>query len=838
MPYGKKVLIKNGHAAVLCGKRREVLEIKNKIYIGSLTIILILAMFFFVKKDIDKSIAGESSSEKSAAEVQGDILSQQGAAKDGKGGDALSETSLRITEESGFYDEDIYLTAITGKEGDIFYTSDGSMPGSQEGGSTMRYEAPIHLMAKEEETVCVYRFRAVYADGLESDVVTNTYIMGKNVGDRYDTMVISLAAEDDDLYGYENGIFVEGKLREDWVAEHPGEEVTFDVPANYNVRGRESERNVHIEVFEEDGRRVIAQDGGIRISGNFTRQSEQKSFKLYARKEYDEVQNRFRYPFFADMRSSESQSIMEQYKSLKIRNTGNDRSEGFIRDELGMRLAAQTSFPDVQSVRPVSVYINGTYQGLYWMHSTYDEEYFEEKYGDFEGEMTVIGSSETNMNAELGSEAEKRCAEEYNELYAKYSSMDLTNDEICRELNGYIDLENYLQYFALEIYMANRDWPYNNMQAYRYVAAQGEEYKEDSVFDGRYRYLLYDVDTTMGLGSIRETLNTEQSFETLALLEERGYAPLFTALMEREDCRQYFVSCVCDLLNGAFATDNVAAVLEDMHRERKNEMLEYIEESVRNPDLPEIGEPYLEMQMDCIRAWAETAPLSMLEGMRQKWQMGDIYTLYLSLMDGEGARVNGITVTEPEFTGMYLTGCDTWLKPVLPVGKEFAYWEINGEYYAEEDVLIDAGMLVDGILYAALYTEETAEAGLELSAVSAKGKNDYIILTNTSGEDVDTWGYYLMDKEKTSHINYLEQTVLAPQESILIGCKNYEGDDAFMKVNFNLKQGEEVMLAHAGTGVKEKVAIPDLGMEQGIYKKNIVTGLWQEESTKEADDGT
>lgn len=801
----------------LKSRRREVFNIKAKIYIGFISAVLIVLFIFFIKGDT----GGEKGTEY--------LDNGDGGQPEIGGTSGDGSVKLQMMEEGGFYDSDIYLTVATGQEGEVFYTSDGSMPDLREGGSTRRYEEPILLTAGEEEAVMVYRFRAAFADGTESEVVTNTYIMGKNVGERYDTMVISLAAEEDDLYGYENGIFVEGKLRADWEAEHPGEEATFDSPANYNVRGRESERDVHIEIFEEDGRRIIEQDGGIRISGNFTRQSEQKSFKLYARKGYDEVKNRFRYPLFADMRSFGEQSIVDQYKSLKIRNTGNDRSEGFIRDELGMRLAAQTSFPDVQSVRPVSVYINGTYQGLYWMHSTYDEEYFEEKYGEYEGEMAVIGSGETNMTGEPGSGAEEQCAAEYNELYAKYSAMDLTEDEACGELNRYIDLENYLQYYALEIYMANRDWPYNNIQAYRYVAAPGEEYREGTVFDGRYRYLLYDVDTTMGLGTIRDSLNPDQSFETLALLEERGYAPLFTALMEREDCRQYFVSYVCDLLNGAYSTDNVALVLEDMHRERENEMLEYIEESIRNPELPEIGEPYLEMQMDCIRAWAETAPDSMLEGMGQMWQMGDIYTVYLSLMEGEGARINGITVTEPEFTGRYLTGCDTRLRPVLPAGKEFAYWEINGEYYAEEEILIDEGMLVDGILYASLYTEETGEAGLELSAICAKGENDFIVLTNTSGEDVDTWGYCLMDKEKTSHMNYLEHRVIAPQESILIGCKNYDGDDAFMKVNFNLKKGEEVILSYTGTGVKERVTIPDLGMEQGIYRKNSITGSWQEE---------
>ena len=788
----------------------KIFKNKEKICICFLAGIMILALIFLLQKDTAETGGGTE---------------QQSMADEGP--------ELHILTGSGFYDEDIRIEVELEKEGKVFYTSDGSMPAKEEGGSTLLYKEPVFLAAEEEESVEVYRFLAVFQDGTESEIVTNTYFMGKNIKDRYDTMIISLAAEDDDVYGYENGIFVEGKLRADWEAQHPGEEAAFDAPANYNVRGRESERNVHIEIFEPDGKRLAAQNGGIRISGNFTRQSEQKSFKLYARKEYDEEENRFCIPLFEDMRSIQGGNVIDQYKSIKIRNTGNDRSEGFIRDELGMRLATEAGFADTQSVRPVSVYINGRYQGLYWMHSTYDEEYFEEKYGKYDGEMVVIGTSEMNMSG--GDEIENRYAGEYNEIYAKYSTSDLTEDEICRELNSVIDIKNYLQYYALEIYMANRDWPYNNVQAYRYVAADGGEYTENSVFDGRYRYLLYDVDTTMGLGTIRESLNPDQSFETLVLLEERGYAPLFTALMEREDCREYFAAYTCNLLNGAYSTENVANVLEDMHQLRKNEMLEYIEESIRNPELPEIGEPYLEMQMDCIRAWAETAPESMLEGMRQKWQLGEVYTLYLQLPDGEGARINDMTVTEPEFIGRYLSGCDTWLAPVLPEGREFVYWEINGELYAEEEIRIEEGMAIDGALYVTLYSEESG-AGLELTEIKAKGKEDYIVLTNTSHEEVSTWGYYLMDKEKTSHMNYLKETVLAPGESIRIGCKNYDGTDALMNVNFNLKKGKKVMLAYAGTGIKEEVELPDLGMEQGVYRKNRITGIWQEE--RETVDGT
>lgn len=791
-------------------KKKGVLAIKSRSLVGVFSILLVLLLAVFVRYDVMQVTVPEGE----VGEEQAD------------GAQVMVVPAIRVSAESGFYDEDIVLTVTAEKEGSIYYTVDGSAPDRGNTRNTFLYEEPILLTAEDEEAVSVYKFRVFYADGTASEILTNTYFMGRDIKNRYDTMVISLTAEQDDLYGYDNGIFVEGRLREEWLLEYPDEELAYNTPANYNVRGRESERNTYIEIFEPDGRRVISQNGGIRISGNFTRQSEQKSFKLYARRGYDEINNRFRYAFFEDMHSPLSGSIIGKFKSLKIRNTGNDRSEGFIRDELGMTLAAQAGFPDTQSVRPVSVYINGVYQGLYWMHSEYDEEYFQEKYGEYDGAMVVIGNSETNMLTDADDYLESKYAKEYTEIYNKYSTADLTDEAVFQELNTYIDIENYLQYYAIEVYMANKDWPFNNLQAYRYAAGENG-YLEESVFDGRYRYLLYDVDTTMGLGQVRDTLEPSQSFETLKMLEERNYAPLFTALMKREDCRKYFAAYICDLMNGAFSAENVSKVLDGLHELRENEMKEYIEESVRNPKLPEIGEPYLEMQMDCIKAWAEITPQNMLSGIQGLWNLGDSYSLHMSLLEGEGALVNSLEVTG-EYTGTYLTGCDTVITPLVPEGRRFSGWEINGEIYMEETVTIDAGMLLDGAVYITLYTREY-DAGLCVSEIKAKGSNDYIMLTNTSSGKIDTWGYFLMDKEKVSHMNFLVETVLMPGESILIGCKNYTGADAFMNVNFNLKKGKELILGYSGGTVLERIPIPDLNLENGVYRKNMLTGGWQEE---------
>ncbi|MDD2972454.1 MAG: CotH kinase family protein [Lachnospiraceae bacterium] len=363
---------------------------------------------------------------------------------------------LAVSMESGFYTEDISVSVRPKKRGTVYYTEDGSEPDKEDRDSTKCYEEPLELRAGGREQVKVYRFRVYYPDGTSSKVVTNTYYMGKEITSRYDTLVMNVSTDPDNLYRYEDGIFIEGKIRDDYLADHPDEEVDFDTPANFNQRGRESERPAHLEVFEPDGTRVVTQDVGIRTSGGATRTSEQKSFKIYGRYEYS-ADNKLKYAFLLDEKQKDTNTVVDRFECLKIRNTGNDRLEAFIRDELGMRLAEQAGLQDIQYVRPVSVYFNGIYNGLYWIHSVYDDSYFKERYGNYDGEMVVLGQQEGNMSTDSTKEIENQYAEAYNEWYNEIHDLDLTVPENYAKVESTIDVDNYLQYMAAEIYMANQD---------------------------------------------------------------------------------------------------------------------------------------------------------------------------------------------------------------------------------------------------------------------------------------------------------------------------------------------------------------------------------------------
>jgi hypothetical protein len=113
--------------------------------------------------------------------------------------------------------------------------------------------------------------------------------------------VFSFSTDSYNLYDYDYGILVPGRIRDEWFDANPDTELGrhwWD--ANYRMRGRESERPVHVEVFTQDGTRVIAQNAGMRVHGGASRVFPQKSLRLTARREYEPGAGRFHHEFFED----------------------------------------------------------------------------------------------------------------------------------------------------------------------------------------------------------------------------------------------------------------------------------------------------------------------------------------------------------------------------------------------------------------------------------------------------------------------------------------------------------------------------------------------------------
>jgi len=394
---------------------------------------------------------------------------------------------------------------------------------------------------------------------------------------------------------------------------------------NYKQRGRESEREVHLSAWDTNGKQILSQYCGVRIYGGSSRESSVKSMKLFARKSYASGLGAFHTDLFGTPLSDHSGQVIDEYDKLVLRNGGNDFQFAFIRDELCQTLAMQAGFSDYESVVPAVGYLNGEYYGLFWLHETYCDDYFKDKYpcDNALGKFIVAEGTDTKKDVDE-EDAESIHAVEFNEMYEKYSKADLTNDEMYEQLCSMMDVENYLDYFAFNIYINNKDWPQNNFRCYRYAPAEGEAIKDD-VYDGKWRFLLHDMDYSMGM---YEQPELQANYNNLAHILTEGderYSALFSALMEREDCRNYFSDKIQVLADGVLDAENITGVCSKLNGSRYSEQMMYYKhlENLRNKGDNTIWtySGHLNGQLGIIRSFAEKREKYMLQFLEECMQM-------------------------------------------------------------------------------------------------------------------------------------------------------------------------------------------------------------------------
>lgn len=606
--------------------------------------------------------------------------------------------SVQFSLKENFYQETQELVLYSQTEGTIYYTLDGSTPNTE----SQVYQSAITLAAgKTTEAMKVYPVSAcVYgADGTSSEICVHTYFMCKGIEERFNTYVVSITSDPYNLYDYEYGIFVGGKIMDDYLAEHPNETVDGKTPANYHMKGDESERPVYVEILSSDGTTVINQDAGIRTYGGWSRSADQIPMKLFARKEYSTVNNKFRFPFFSDAIDEKGKEI-DAFKRLVLRAAGNDNGVAFIREELFQTLAKAAGY-EAKSVCPCAVFVNGEYYGAYWLTEVYHESYFETHYGKFDGTVIICEGTVAEVTAD---DEELYAAEEFNELYSIYSTADLTDDKRYEELCEKFDVKNYLEYFAYQIFLGNKDWPHNNYKVYRYYAADGEEYGE-APFDGKWHSLLHDLDFTVGVYGagvterfLADFLNEDGSIKLDENEDRLGeeVCALFDQLMRRPDCREIFNVKMLDLINGVFADEYLNSVLEELNASRLNEQT-YSFQSGKLASWLSVD--WMEDKVKAISEFVHTRRLYAYNTCYSFFNLqGTRYTLTVEKPENCTVSINSWS-TDDAFSGQYYSDYDTVLYVTPTNGKEFDHWIVDGrDVYTEQLVITDEminGTLVD-----------------------------------------------------------------------------------------------------------------------------------------------
>lgn len=723
-----------------------------------------------------------------------------------------------LSHNNYFYSENIKLKIYTRKDATVRYTMNGEKPTAKSTKYDPKFGIDMNVSTDDDPKAYTVHAIAFYEDGTQSDEIIHTYLLGRNVDTRFENLLIfCISGEPADLTASPNGIF-------------------FGL--NYEQRGRASERPVYVEVLNRAGEKITEQRLGVRINGAYNRQNSQKSMKFFARKSYSPEAGTTYLNCFNLLAEDGTQIV--RFDKFVLRASGNDFRFAFVRDELNQMLAKDAGFEDYEPVFPAIAYMNGQYFGFYWLHGAYCDEFFKDRYGDspakkaanggeyVEGEFVILAGKDTKKDLDADDETASKIAEEFNRIYDSFASKNLTNNANYNELRKWMDVENYLDYMAYNIYLCNKDWPDNNVRCYRYFAAEGESYGEGP-YDGRWRYLLHDIDYTLGLYGQQEVMNSYDTLKQVLTGTTERRSPLFAALMERADCREYFIKKSLDFGSGALSYQCIAARLNSITKNRENEMHYYYKylTSLGKQDVSWINEGQLDDNLDSILKFALRRADRAADYLKFDLGLTGVkYNLNITGVAGARIVVNSFTAKDGNnVNGIYFTDFATAVSAEYSLGKAFDYWEVNGKQVRTQKLSITKNDLSGGAVNIVLHIKDAPMQQIYISEYSARN-TDSVTITNLTAADVDLSGYVLTDG--TYEYPFADGDVIKVGESIVVYGNNAAADaSSVRKAVFNLSEDETIVLKDKAGKTIDSFTIPKT--HNGfVFKRNVYTKQFEE----------
>ncbi|MBR4840009.1 MAG: CotH kinase family protein [Paludibacteraceae bacterium] len=550
--------------------------------------------------------------------------------------------------EPGLYEEVVNVELACETEGAvIYYTLNGDVPSPETG---LLYEEAVSI----EKTTSL-RARA-YKDGmLFSEILTGSYIFPDKYhnackGDGKRLPVVSLSANQKDIYDDMLGIYVEGKN---------GIANSCTPVANYN---QDWMRSANFE-YMVDGKVVDCQEVEIGVYGGCTRIHVGKSLKIKANKRSGK--NRMNYNSFFASRS------YKKYKSLALRNGGNGYSyvQPRWRDMFIQSLADGMNI-DKQAAQPVSFYLNGEYYGMMILTERTDEDYVYHNYGLDEDEIDML-SGNGGYVCEVGTK------EAYDNMI-DYVSKSYSDADFYDKLNTHMDVDEYVDYQILQQYVGNTDWVTNNTKLWR---------KHDG---GRFRWILYDTD--FGLSPRSSALDTCMLDFTTKPIKTHSNVPLvlMQSCMKNEDFRWKFLDQYLDRIENQFTDERIDTNLDSLWNMTDFEMCA----TIKHSDLlscPGNFDTYHE-EIETMRSFAKERKKYVIDQLKREFGLGDelVSVKVRAVFPGEETPDFDFLLNKRAFSGVkYNTSRYSnervKLEPTIPFGYKILRWEINNEVVRTDD---------------------------------------------------------------------------------------------------------------------------------------------------------
>ncbi len=300
--------------------------------------------------------------------------------------------------------------------------------------------------------------------------------------------------------------------------------------------------------------------------------------------------------------------------------------------------------------QPLLLFINGRPWGIYNMRERINERWLSENYGT-----PAADISDTPNNR--GMQSEEQLAVDtvhWENLMAFVLENDLSDPANYVYLQTQMDVENFVDYYILQMYAANTDWPHHNVQQFR-PRTQG----------GRWEWTVWDNDFAfdrVDRQMVDHVLNVEHP------LGERMVI-LLNKLLANPEFRNLFITRTADLLNTTLDTPNVLANIE--------QIVDVIEPDVAYEKQRWDIAAEWDDTMAHIRDFAEQRPGIMREQMVESLDLAGTATISFAPADGEAGWIS-VNDGDPQplpWQGLFFKDSVIRLQAIPEPGFAFSAWE-------------------------------------------------------------------------------------------------------------------------------------------------------------------
>lgn len=406
--------------------------------------------------------------------------------KPNQGGYRQIAPQPKLDPAAGFYDEGQKVRFTT--EGEIHYTLDGSTPTSASpvwDGNDIIIERTCSIRAFTHMDGCLDSF-----------------------GETFDFFI-------------NEGEFELGVM---YVSLNPAD---FDT-MNENYRNNRK-YPANATLFTDKGRKFSI-DCGISVFGCTSREYDKKSYQLSFTTKYGP--SKLKYRMFDNLN-------IDSFNSLILRSGSQDNEGAIMRDEYVSSLAlSEGLITDVlaQAYRPVNLFVNGQYWGLYYVREHIDEHMIASHYDCDPEEVTLL---EQGLEVKCGKEAK-----EWQQMWNSLSNGPLS-DENYEYISSIVDLQGVADYYIIQMWCTNHDL--DNVRQFK-------------IAGDKWRYVLYDLDLTL-------TADTTGGVK-YAIGGLNTGLPKFNALvyrlLEKQEFKELFFERLVLLTSSIFSEEYAIAHLDEM----------------------------------------------------------------------------------------------------------------------------------------------------------------------------------------------------------------------------------------------------------------------------------